>query len=443
MNVSMTEGAVGPLLRRLSLPMTKGMLAYMAFNLVDTFFVGKLGPDALAAMSYSFPVVMIILGLSMGIATATSALVARAIGSKDRKTAARLTTDAVILAFIFVGPMTALGWLNAESIFRMLGADGPRLVLVLDYMQIWFAGLLFIVVPQIGNNTMRAMGDMHTPSRIIMLAAAINTALDPILIFGWGPIPRMELQGAALSSLLAFLFIGLVSFAILHRREGLIIRPRPGTMLMSWQAILRLAAPSALTTLITPLGLLWITYLASRVSHETVAAIGVAGRIEAIAMIGIYALALVMVPFVGQNYGARQFRRIQQAQQKSFRYALYWGLAAALLLAIAAPAVAGLFTQDPSTLRQICWLLWLVPVSYFGVTWLALGANMVTGLNAPLDAVQMNAAKVLLVIVFVWAGARYGEAAGLYASLALVNLASGAIAYWFLKRRLATVLKDA
>ncbi|MEE8441062.1 MAG: MATE family efflux transporter, partial [Spirochaetia bacterium] len=155
----LTDGNVPRMLIRLTIPMVFGMLSMVLYNLVDTLFVGRLGKDQLAALSFTFPVVLVISSLALGVGMGASAAISRAIGAGDGDRVRRLTTDSLVLAVLIVGTFATAGILTIDPLFRLLGADERILPYISKYMTIWYPGMVFVVVPMVGNNAIRATGD--------------------------------------------------------------------------------------------------------------------------------------------------------------------------------------------------------------------------------------------------------------------------------------------
>ena len=222
----LTEGSVAGTLIRLALPMMLGIVGMVAFNLVDSFFVGRLGTLELAAMSFTFPVVLVIMSISRGLGVGTTAVLARAIGEGDQHKVRRMTTDALLLSLIVVVAFVVAGLLTIEPLFRVLGAGDEVLPLIKKYMFIWYLGMPFVVIPMVGNSAIRATGDTKTPSAVMFVAILVNLALDPVLIFGLGPFPRLELAGAALATAIARATTLVIALLLLTRREKMLTLER-------------------------------------------------------------------------------------------------------------------------------------------------------------------------------------------------------------------------
>ena len=351
------EGPVGKTLVKLTIPMIFGIVALVAFNLVDTFFVGQLGTIELAAISFTFPVVFIIGSIAMGLGIGTSSVISRAIGEGDRHKVQRLTTDAMALSLLVVISFVVVGLLTIEPVFRLLGASPEIMPFIKQYMVIWYVGVPFVIIPMVGNSAIRATGDTKTPSIIMMAAAGVNLVMDPLLIFGIGPFPRWELAGAAVATVAARATAMVISLWVLYRREGMVTfeRPRLGEVFQSWKKVLYIGVPASGTNLIIPMSMGVITRLVSTYGVEAVAALGVSIRIEMFALTVIMALGSVMTPFVGQNWGAGKLDRVRLGVRLSRRFAMVWGLGMFILFILLSRPIAGLFNDNPKVISAVVW----------------------------------------------------------------------------------------
>ncbi len=219
----MLEGPVTKTILQLTAPMLIALFTMMGFNIVDTYYVAQLGTEQLAAMSFTFAVVMSVQSISMGVGMGTTAVIARVIGEGDTTTVRRLTMDAIMLGIVIALTITVVGLLTINLLFGALGAEGIVLEYVGQYMSIWYLGLALIVVPQVGNSSIRATGDTKTPAMIMISVLLVNIVLDPLLIFGLGPFPELGLQGAALATLTAQGIALIIGVAVLRKRKLLLM----------------------------------------------------------------------------------------------------------------------------------------------------------------------------------------------------------------------------
>ena len=208
----LTTSPILKTLFEMAFPMSWGILSVIGFNIVDTYFIGQLGKVQLAAIGLTFPVIMFFFSLALGIGVAISSVVSRYIGEKNESKIKEITTDALIFSFILVAICSVFGFKYIDPLFTLLGATKETLLYVREYMQIWYAGMVFLTVPMAGNGAIRAKGQMKVASAIMITSAIFNIILDPILIFGIGPIPALGVQGAALASVCARAMTFLASF---------------------------------------------------------------------------------------------------------------------------------------------------------------------------------------------------------------------------------------
>ncbi len=438
----LTEGPVGPLLIRFALPMIVGILSILLTHLVDTLYIGQLGVRELAAVSFTFPVTFIVISMAFGIGIGLSALVARAIGEGNHQRVKRLTTDGILLVLTLVLTIVIVGTNSIEPTFSMMGADAEMIPLIKQYMVIWYLGVGFVVVPMVGNSSIRATGDSRSPSMIMLVVAVVNAVLDPLLIFGIGPFPRMEIQGAALATLISHAMALAAGLWLLHVREQMIdwSLPRISEVIRSWSEILHIGFPAMLTNLLIPAGNAILTRMSSPFGPAAVAAFGVGNRIESLTMIGVLALTSVFTPFVGQNWGAGHKDRIQEGLSFAFRFSLLWGGGVCILLALTAPWIGMAFTDNGQALSLIKQFLWIVPVS-FGMQGISqLTSSACNALLRPLQATTIQLVRVfLLVIPFAYFGSSLLGATGVFAGISLGNAVIGLMAWSWLRHKLVPV----
>lgn len=426
--------------------MLLGMFGMVAFNLADTYFVGQLGTLELAAMSFTFPVVMVISSLAHGLGIGVSAVVSRAIGEGDQKKVQRLTTDSLILSLLLVMSFVILGLLTITPLFRFLGATPEILPLIRRYMLIWYPGMVAVVIPMVGNNAIRATGDTKTPSMIMLVAVFVNIILDPLFIFGIGPFPRLEIAGAALATVFGRTITLCVAFWVLAHREKMIsFQPPPlHSLLHSWKRVLYIGLPSASTTMLLPISAGIITKLIAQYGPETVAGFGVATRVEMFALLTVIALSSVLGPFIGQNWGAKKFDRVLTGITYSQRFSMGWGVIMFLLLALCGKFIASLFNQDPVVIATAATYFWIVPLGYGAQGGLRLSTIALSVLNKPLHSALITLIQAfVLYLPFAYLGSQIFGLKGIFSAAAMSYLIAALVAYLWLKNFLAIKQRSA
>ena len=435
----LTVGDVNRQIISMALPMFFGIIGMIAFNLIDIYFIGRLGTLELAAISFTFPVVFIIGSVALGLGIGATALISRAIGEGNPEQVKRLTTDSLVLSVIIVGSVIGIGFITMDRVFGFMGASSEELSLIRDYMKFIYPGALFVVIPMVGNGAIRATGDMKTPAMIMGVAVLVNLILDPILIFGLGPFPRLELTGAAIATVISRAITLILSLSILHFREHMIVFTFPGIRVIwqSWKKILYIGVATASTQAVYPLGVGFILRIISTYGQEAVAAFGVATRIEALALVIMMALSSAISPFIGQNLGAGNFERVREGVRFAIRFALKWGFVAAVVLALTAKPVASLLNTDSEVISIVTLFLWIIPVSYglFGV--MMITNSSLNVLHRPLHATAIAFIQMFVIFIpLAFLGSELYGIKGIFGASTLSKVVAGIGAYYWLKRAL-------
>ena len=425
MSAKLTQGPVGPHIVKLALPMIWGVFAIIAFSLADTYFVAQLGTRELAAMSFTFPVVMALGNMAMGLGTGAASVIARALGEGNRRRVQRLTTDSLILAVLIVALFALMGLLTIDPLFTALGAGPEILPLVRQYMEIWYLGVTFLVIPMVGTSAIRALGNTAVPSLIMTVAAGVNIGLDPLFIFGVGSMPGLGLRGAAIATVISRATTLIAALAFLHFRERMLLFTRPQLPILyrNWQQILHVGLPAAATNLIAPLSIGLITNLIAHYGPEAVAGLGVASRVEAFGFIVLIAVAASMGPFAGQNWGAQQYGRVQQAIRFCLIFCLGWGIFLAVVLGTNASTIAAAFDPDPQVVATAAQYLTWVPLSYGAVGVLLTLSNSFNAIGKPLPSMVMMLMRTLVLYVpLAYLGSLLFGIQGVFIAACLTNI---------------------
>lgn len=434
----LTEGSVGGHLREMAMPMVWGLLATMSFNAVDTLFVAQLGHEQLAAMSFTFPVVMVLTSIAIGLGAGTSSAVARAIGGSNHHLAQRMATDSMTMTSIVSVIVCAIGLFTINPLFTLLGAEPQLLPLIHDYMWIWYFSAPCLMVPMVGLASLRAMGLARIQGTLMMAAALLNLLLDPILIFGWFGFPRMELEGAALATLLTRGMSLVVVIYVLDKKLAMLVNPfaKLEEIMVSWRAIVHVGVPAMINNIIIPLASGVVVYLVAGYGTVAVAGLGIAMRIEPIVLIVFYALSGVVGPFCGQNMGAGKTERLDETLIVMTRFCLGFGLVVAAFLWIAGDLLIRLFTDAAEVAEIARSYLLIVPLSY-GAYGLVMSVNAAfNGIGQPLPGVGISFLRVLgLYLPLAWLFQNQWGITGLFAATALCNFLVGGIAWLWLKHR--------
>lgn len=433
----LTDGSVGRHLLAMALPVLLGIFAMMGQGLIDAYFLGRVGDRALAAYAFSFPILMIVTSVAIGMGAGTSSVVARAIGAYDMRRARRLATDSLLLSFLVTLAFCIVGVLTIDPLFRLLGAPDDMIPLIRSFMRILYSGVPFVVVGMVGMASMRATGDTRLPSMLMIMGAILNVVLDPIFIFGLGPIPALGLNGAATAALLArgAIFVG--ALYLLRWRADMISfnRPDPAELRKSWRDILHVGIPAAGTNAIVPIATAIITALIAVYGPEAVAGFGVASRIESLVLVMFYALSAVIGPFVGQNLAAGKTDRILEALHLCMWFCVVAGLTIAGMLALAANFLPTLFSDNTEVVGVAKSFLLIAPLGYAGYGLVMTINASFNGLGNPLPGVVVSLMRtVLLYVPLALLGRHLYGITGIFAAYATANVITGFVAYAWVRK---------
>lgn len=409
-----------------------GIVSLVAFNLVDLYYVGKLGERELAALSFTFPVITVIFSLVQGIGIGATAIVSRSIGRGDLSRAALETTGSLILGVFLAGIFVVAGLSTLDFTFETLGAEPDLIPLIKEYMSVWYIVVLFVVVPFIGNSAMRATGDAKTPSLIMLFAVIINALLDPLFIFGLGPFPALGIQGAALATAVSRFFTLVLALYVLNVKKKMISKQlHPIKELWEcWRGVLFVGIPTGLSRMITPISASIITAVLATYGEYAVAAYGVGTRIEFLAATVLIAMSASISPFTGQNWGAGEVLRIKKAIKIASLASLAWGLFVTALLYVGGEMLAQMFSEEERVVETTVLFLSIVPVS-FGFQGIAMIVNSnLNTMNRPLTASLLIIVQMFVIYVpLAYLGSMLEGVKGIFWALMIAYVIGGILSY--------------
>jgi putative MATE family efflux protein len=437
--MNLTTDPVPRLVRELAIPASVGFLFNTMFNVVDTWWAGRISTQAQAALSLSFPVFFLVIALGSGVAQGATALIANALGADDMARARHYAAQAAVFSVIVGGILTLVGVWTAPPLFRLLGASDAYLRLCLAYMNTILAGSVLFLLQSVLNGGLQAQGDTRTFRNVLVVGCLLNFALDPWFLYGGFGLPPLGIAGIALSTVL---ITGVGAAYILYRVRitplGRELATRdfiPSTWAL--RDIARQGLPASLNMMTVALGIFVITWFVSGFSSNGVAAYGIATRIEQIVLLPTIGLNIATLTLSGQNYGAHRLDRVREVWRTAVGYGLVlmgiggvalWFAAAPLMRAFSADAEV--VDAGRSYLRIAAFTLGSYVILYQTVF-------MLQGLKRPMFGLwvglyrQVVAPAVLFPTLAFMAGLGLD---GIWWGIALVNW-SAALYAWFKGRR--------
>ena len=346
--MNLLKDDIPELVKKLAIPASVGTLFQTFYNIVDTYFAGKISPEALAALSKSFPIYFIIIATSIGVSVAGTSLIGNSIGENNKKNILYYFSHIIIYGFIISLIITFLGLTYSEKVFYLMGSSNKVTNLGTEYTDIIFYGsILFILLVSL-NSILHAEGDTKTYRNVLILSFFLNIILNPILIFGFLFIPALGIKGIAVATLIAqFVSLSIILVkVILNKRvrkvkklfffikfyylKNIFFQSMPITIAISGYSI-------AASIVYTYLGLS---------GENAVAGYGAATRIEQVVLLPILGLNTAIISIVAQNFGAKYFDRVKQTYFTSIKYGLLIMFISGIIIYFTAGIVPSFFSND-------------------------------------------------------------------------------------------------
>jgi putative MATE family efflux protein len=426
---------------KMAVPMLAGTFAMNMYNLTNAWFVSMLGTGALAAISFAFPVVMLLMFVTRGLGSGAMTLVAHALGAKEHKKAAALTTHALVLTIVFAALMSAVGILTITPVFCMLGASGDTLDMIEQYMRVWYLGAVIMTLHIVVSDIIISAGNTKAVSFLMVGSTVMNVFLDMGLILGMFGMPKMGIVGAAIATIFSQAAALAVALYILSAKMRLIDTGvlTMGALFRSWKKIFKFSIPGALGMIMTPVSAAIITRLVADYGNTAVAAMGVAGRIELFAFMIPMTVGVSLIPFVAQNYGAGRMNRIRQARKGTMIFALLYGIFIGILFIIFAEDMAGLFSTEKDVIDILCSYIYITCMGYGMLEIHRYAGFTMTGAHEPMQASALNVMRAAgLLIPLSIAGSLLFNLEGIFWGRLATDILAGLIGIWWSGRILAT-----
>jgi len=358
---------VAPTLLRLAAPNIAVMLVQAAMSIVDAFYLGMLGPDALAGVTLVYPMIMLMTTMSAGgLGGGISSAVARALGRGMPEQAASLASHALAISVAFAAVFTVGPLLGGPALYAAMGGSGAALDAAVEYSTIVFLGAASIWLLNGLASILRGSGQMLVPSVVVIGGELVHVALAPLLIFGWGVIPALGIRGAAIALASTLALRALVLLAYVASGRSLVTPRVRGLRLQRgvfWD-ILRVGLPGSLNTLLTNGNVMLLTGLVGTFGTAALAGYGLGARLEYLLIPLVFGLGAALVTMVGTNIGAGQHERAQRVAWVGALMAIGITGCIGLVGAVAPLLWLGLFTADPDVLAAGTTYLRIVGPTY-------------------------------------------------------------------------------
>ena len=352
--MNLLKDEVSLLVRKLAVPASVGTLFQTLYTIVDTFYAGKISPEALSALSKSFPIYFLIIATSIGVTVAGTSLIGSSIGEKNEKNVLSYFGNVIIYSIIISIVVSILGFAFGEKIFLLMNSSQKVTILGLEYINIIFLGtILFILVVAL-NSFLHAEGDTKTYRNVLIFSFFLNIILNPIFIFGFLFIPPLGITGIGIATLIAqFVSLLVILIKILNNQrikqitldhfkakffflKNIFFQSMPITIAILGYSI-------AATIVFTYVGLF---------GEYAVAGYGSATRIEQVVLLPILGINTAIISIIAQNIGAKYYDRVEQSYFTSIKYGLFIMLIAGVVIFISADIVPKFFSSNPEVIMH-------------------------------------------------------------------------------------------
>lgn len=428
---NLTKGPVWKALTVMSAPMSFGIFSVIAVGLADAYFLGKVSGAALAAVGFIYPVITALTSLSIGVSAGANAALSQRIGKgSDAEETRRLGLHAIGLGLALAIGAGALIWLGFPYLFSALGASGDVATEVAQYMPLWALSFPFLVTMMITNSVFRAHGDGATSAAIMIVAAVFGIALNPVLIFGWGPLPEMGTAGAALSTLVGRVIAMGLALWIAWRRGLLgVCGQLLDNFAQNCRTILNVGAPASLSNAINPAGMALVTAAVATVGDDAVAGFGAAGRVQSILLVPLMALSAGIGPVVGQNWGAQKQGRAHSATSWAFGFSCVYGAGVGVVLLLFASTIAGWLAAGTADQEYAALYLRIVGLTMFGYGMVVIANAAMNARDKAVWSMSLSLGRIFLVYLpLAWIGVTLFGYVGVVVAAAMANVMGGAAA---------------
>lgn len=385
-------------LHTLAIPLGVSFGISTIYTIVDTIFVGGLGPDALAALSFSMPVFFILFSIAIGLGTGFSTTISMALGAKDKKRADHAAEHALALSVILSLVIGILGWFYCRELFMFLGATGKALDFAVDYMSILFIAVFALYIQSFARSILSGEGDMHFQMKVVIISVIINTILDPILIYlaGWG------VAGAAWATIVAHLFSTIVFLQFLLSKKGSYINITFKNFSFDSSIVkqsLIIGIPAMVAQLVMSVGQAFINFMIAPFGSLAVAGFGIGNKLDFIVFTPFIAISGGVTTLAGMFWGAKRCDLIRKVVNYAMKLSMLFAIVTGVIFFIFAEQLLSIFTDDTTVIAIGANYVRLMVFTY---PMIAIGINigrMLIGVGKSLQGLAITSTRVLVVFI--------------------------------------------
>ena len=352
-SLNLTKDPIGRLFIKIAIPSSVGTIFMTLYNVVDTYFAGKISAEALAALAQTFPVYFIIIAIGVGLSIGTTSLIANSLGEKDIKKSSYYLAQSITLAIIASLIVSIIGIYLGPSIIITMNDSLATMKLSMDYLNIIFLGSIFIFIQMAVNSSLSAQGDTKTNRNVLIVSFFLNIILNPLFIFGYSFIPAMGIKGIALSTIvsqaLGMIYIIYKAFKT-DLREYLYIQCFKPKFLILIE-LLKQGIPASVGMMMISVGVFIILFFIAQYGDLALGGYGTAIRYEQIYLLPVLGLNTAVLAMVGQNFGANKIDRIDEIYNKALIFGCSFMFISGFVIYFTAEAAVSVFTDNAEVIK--------------------------------------------------------------------------------------------
>jgi putative MATE family efflux protein len=421
--------------------MVLALIAIGSVGIVDAYFLGGIGTDALASLGFSVPVYFFLNALWVGFGIGVTSSIARALGANEPELARRFGSDAFVLAVGLCAIEVTVGTLAIDAYSAWVGVPVAIRPLVAQYLVVMILGMPIWAFVLVASAIIRAYGNMRASALVLVTSAVANLALAPVLIYGFGAVPALDVQGAALAVVAGYVCAAAPALYLLGRHRMVGLRySGPVEFMERARRVLGVGGPSMMGQIVRPLHIIALTWIVSGFGGVAVAAFAVNLSIQRIIANAFLAFSSAVTPFVGQNSAAGLQHRAADAIARTRRWV--WGIAGAVwvVLAVGADSIARLLVDDLSTRAALETILWSAPLGFGGSGSILIATSGLNAIGKGATALRLIVLETIVIsLPFALLGREIFGLVGMFLGVAIAEGLVDFYSTWILREHGLTV----
>ena len=446
-SLRLTKDPIWYLLKKVTIPASVGSLFQTFYNLVDTWFAGKISPEAISAIAKSFPLYFIIIAIGVGVGASTNSLIGNSIGSKKVKVASLYVSQSIIFA-VFISILVTLFGLNTSDFFlSVMGSNAESIELTREYLDIIFYGTIIVMVQISLNGTLNAQGDTKSYRNVLIVSFFLNIFLNPLFIFGYGFVPAFGISGLAIATVISQL-LGLIYLIYKVNTCALKKYLTLECYIPKFKLIHELATqafPIMFSMLFIGIGIFNILYFIGKFGDLATAGYGAALRIEQVFLLPVIGLNTAVLSIGGQNFGAKKIDRIKELYSKALLFGSTFMSVAGVIIYTNSIFLVSLFTDDPVAIKhgsiylQIAALIGPVYPVFF------ISSAIFQAIKKPIYSLYMSILRLTAIpFLALWyvINIKGGEYADIFYTILITNWVMGILVVLFIAKLFKTNFRN-